>query len=157
MTTHAAPAGRRIPSIVSTLNPLVRRLLRLGMPMGQNALLTVRGRKSGQLRSFPVTLTETVGHRYVFSAFGEVNWVHNLRASGEATVKQGRREDAVVAVELAPEVAAPIMEAGFKPFLKIKGFGSLVGGWYGLTAESSSADYLAAARGHACFELLPAH
>ena len=52
MTTDAARKPRRIPSIVNTLNPLVRRLLGAGMPMGQNALLTVRGRTSGQLRSF---------------------------------------------------------------------------------------------------------
>ncbi|TAL05614.1 MAG: deazaflavin-dependent nitroreductase, partial [Chloroflexota bacterium] len=35
------------PAFVRASNPLTRRMLRLGMPMGPNVLLTVRGRTSG--------------------------------------------------------------------------------------------------------------
>jgi deazaflavin-dependent oxidoreductase (nitroreductase family) len=119
----------RIPWIVQALSPLVLRLLGAGMPMGQNALLTVRGRKSGKPRTFPITLLEAAGHRYVFAAFGDVNWVHNLRAAGKATITQGRHKDAVIAVELTPEEAAPIMRAAFAPALGIPMFGSMIGSW----------------------------
>jgi deazaflavin-dependent oxidoreductase (nitroreductase family) len=156
MTTDAAPPTRRIPSIVQTLNPLVRRLLRTGMPMGPNALLTVSGRTSGLPRTFPVTLLETGGERYVFSAFGEVNWVHNLRAAGRATLKRGRRSEEVVAVELPYDVAAPIMQAALTSVLKVKVLGPMIGGWYGVTAESTPSDYLASAGSHPGFELRPA-
>jgi deazaflavin-dependent oxidoreductase (nitroreductase family) len=156
MTTETAPKTFAIPSIVQTLNPLVRRLLRMGMPMGPNALLTVRGRTSGELRTFPVTLLETGDQRYVFSAFGEVNWVHNLRVAGVATLKHGRRSEPVGAVELTPEAAAPILQATLATVLKVKGFGPMIGGWYGVTAASTDADYLASARLHPGFELLRA-
>ena len=153
MTTDTAPAPRRIPSLVHTLNPLVHRLLRLGMPMGQNALLTVRGRTTGQPRSFPITILEAGGRRYVFAAFGEVNWVRNLRAAGQATIRQGRRDEAIVAIELSPEAAAPIMQTGLEAAIRIKVFGPMVAGWYGITADSTPADYLASARIHPGFEL----
>jgi deazaflavin-dependent oxidoreductase (nitroreductase family) len=156
MTSDSAPKSHPIPSIVQTLNPLVRRLLRIGMPMGPNALLTVRGRTSGALRTFPITLLETGGQRYVFSAFGEVNWVHNLRAVVEATLKHGRRSEPVAAVELTTEVAAPIMQAALAVVLKTPVFGPMVGGWYGVTSKSTAADYLASARIHPGFELRPA-
>ena len=156
MTTETAPKPFAIPSIVQTLNPLVRRLLRIGMPMGPNALLTVRGRTSGELRSFPITLMETGGRRYVFSAFGDVNWVHNLRAAGVATLKRGRRSEPVVAVGLSPDAAAPILQDTFATVLKVKGFGPMIGGWYGVTSESTPADYLASALVHPGFELRPA-
>jgi deazaflavin-dependent oxidoreductase (nitroreductase family) len=156
MTTPAAPRSHKIPPIVHTLSPLVRRLLRIGMPMGQNALLTVRGRTTGEPRSFPVTVLETGGRRYVFAAFGETNWVLNLRAAGVATLRRGRRDEQVVAVELPSDDAAPILQASLAPVLKMKMFGPMIGGWYGITSDSSPADYLIAARNHAAFELRPA-
>ncbi len=153
MTTDASPRSHPIPSFVRVLSPLVRRFLRIGMPMGQNALLTVRGRTSGQLRSFPITVLETGGRRFVFAAFGETNWVRNLRAAGEASLRQGRRDEPVVARELSVDDAAPILQAGLAPTLRIKVFGSMIGGWYGITAASVPADYLNAARQHTGFEL----
>ena len=154
MTTPNAAVGREaVPAIVHRLNPLIQRLLRLGIPMGPNVLLTVRGRKSGELRTFPVAILETEGRQFLFSPFGEVSWVHNLRAAGIATIRHGRRRQAVAAVEIAAEMAAPFLEAGLGPFLAAPLFGSMIGGWYGLDRSSSKADYLAAARRHPAFEL----
>jgi deazaflavin-dependent oxidoreductase (nitroreductase family) len=153
MTTDPVAQNDRIPSIVRTLSPLVRRLLRMGMPMGQNALLTVRGRTSGQPRAFPITVLETGGRRYVFAAFGETNWVRNLRAAGEATLRQGGRDQTVVAVELPVAAAAPILQAGLAPTLKTRLFGPMVASWYGITADSLPADYMTADRMHVGFEL----
>jgi deazaflavin-dependent oxidoreductase (nitroreductase family) len=154
MTTNEAVERRhRAPAIVNLLNPLVRRLLRVGMPMGPNTLITIRGRTSGQLRTFPVAILETGGRQFVFSSFGEVNWVRNLRGAGEATIRRGRRDRAVVATELTPEEAGPLLQSALAPMYKVPGVGSLLGQWYGVGRDSSPDDYLEAARRHPGFEL----
>lgn len=88
------------PAFVRLSNPLARALLRLGLPMGPNVLLTVRGRSSGQPRSAPVAVAEYRGRRWVIGAYGEVNWVRNLRAAGEAEIRIRGRDVHVTATEL---------------------------------------------------------
>lgn len=95
------PSRLHVPSFVPVFNPVLRRLLRLGVPLGPNALLTVRGRKSGLMRTSPVAVVRQRGRRWVIGTFGEVNWVRNLRAAGEAVVTTGRRREEVHAVELS--------------------------------------------------------
>lgn len=154
MTTSRSVAGREaVPSIVHRLNPLVHRLLQLGIPMGPNVLITIRGRKSGQPRTLPVSILEADGRQFLFSPFGEVNWVHNLWAAGTATIRRGRRRQEVTAVEMAPDEAARYLEAGLQPVLGAPLFGSMIAGWYGIDRQSTAADYLAAARRHPAFEL----
>jgi deazaflavin-dependent oxidoreductase (nitroreductase family) len=156
MTTPEAATPGAAPSIVHLFNPLVRRMLAIGVPMGPNVLMTVRGRKSGKAYTFPVA-TLAVGEReFLFSPFGEVSWVHNLRAAGEATIRRGRRNRRMTAVELSPEAAATHLEEGMRPVLGMPLFGSMIAGWYGLNRHSTKADYLAAARAHPGFELTPA-
>ena len=150
-TPQTATSG--IPSIVHFFNPLVRRLLALGLPMGPNVLMTVRGRKSGKDYTFPVATLEAGGRQFLFSPFGEVNWVANLRASGEATIRRGRRNRRMRAVELSPGVAAPFLAEGMRPVMGMPMFGSMIAGWYGIDRSSTPEDYLAAARLHPAFEL----
>ncbi len=78
--------------------------------LGVIALLTVRGRKSGQPRTTPVGIVEHDGKRYLIATFGVVNWVHNLRAAREATLTYERRSEAITAVELPPDAAALILK-----------------------------------------------
>src|SRR2546428_5520078 len=57
-------SGRdRAPFIVPLLNPIVRRLMGVGVPLGPNALLSVRGRKTGQLRTTPIAVVDIGGRR----------------------------------------------------------------------------------------------
>src|SRR5260370_42679905 len=93
-------SAARVPKCVEILNPIAQRMLGAGFPMGPNALITIRGRKSGEPRTTPVALIEIGGRRWVSSPFGDVNWVRNLRVAGEATLRVGRREEAGAAVEL---------------------------------------------------------
>ena len=88
------------PAFVRAPNSLVRRLLRLGFPMGPNTLLTVRGRKSGELRTVPVAVTEVDGRRWVIGAYGDVNWIRNLRAAGGGEIVLDGHPTKVRAVEL---------------------------------------------------------
>jgi deazaflavin-dependent oxidoreductase (nitroreductase family) len=153
MTTRQAAAPGGIPSIVHFFNPLVRRLLALGLPMGPNVLMTVRGRKSGKDYTFPVATIEAGGREYLFSPFGEVSWVANLRASGELTLRRGRRHRRMRAVELTPEVAAPYLAEAMRSVIGIPMFGSMIAGWYRIDRGSTSEDFLASARQHPAFEL----
>jgi deazaflavin-dependent oxidoreductase (nitroreductase family) len=152
-TESSMLATPHAPSIVNRLNPLVVAALRLGLPMGPNMLMTVRGRRSGQPRTFPVAVLESDGRRYLFSPFGEVNWVHNLRASETATIGRGRRRQTVLATELPPDAAARYLEAGLRPIMHIPVLGPMIAGWYGIESHSTAADYLAAAHRHPGFEL----
>jgi len=102
---HATPAPLSrspgtAPALVRLPNPLVRRLMRLGVPMGPNTLLTVPGRKSGEPRTVPVAVTEVDGRRWVIGAYGDVHWVRNLRAAGGGVIVLDGRETNVKAREL---------------------------------------------------------
>jgi len=143
------------PTLIRLSNPIARSLLRLGMPMGPNTLLTVRGRRTGEPRTVPVAILRADDREVVFAAFGEVPWVHNLRAAGRATIGTGRRARAVRAVELTPDVAAPFLEAGLRPVMKVPLIGPMIAGWYGIERGSTTADYEVAARLHPAFELTP--
>jgi deazaflavin-dependent oxidoreductase (nitroreductase family) len=90
------------------IGPSVRFLLRhgLGEP---NVLLIVRGRRSGKPRTTPVAMFEFDDRRFVEAAFGQVDSVRNLRASGEAVIRRGRWSQTVRAVELPPEAAGKLM------------------------------------------------
>jgi deazaflavin-dependent oxidoreductase (nitroreductase family) len=96
----APPSGVRAPRFVRSTNRLTSRLLRAGLPMGPNTVLTVRGRTSGVPRSAPVAIMETDGRRYVIGAYGNVQWVRNLRAAGEGTIRVHGQEISVEAREL---------------------------------------------------------
>ena len=84
-------------------------MLGAGVPMGPLALLSVRGRKSGKIYTTPVALVKQYGERWLVAAFGEVSWVHNLRAAGEAQLISGRRAETIGVVELGITDAAPIL------------------------------------------------
>ena len=90
----------RAPWVVRTFDPLLRGLLRRGLPMGPNAILTVRGRKSGEPRSAAVAVLEVGGRRWVLGAYGEVNWVRNLRVAGGGSIRIADRDVPVRAVAL---------------------------------------------------------
>ena len=154
---HAAtPVTLPIPSIVHRLQPLVLAALRVGVPMGPNVLMTVTGRKSGLPRTVPVALLRADGRDVVFSPFGEVAWVHNLRAARRAEIRRGRRRRQVTAVPLSHEEAARYLEIGLGEFMGAPVIGPMVAGWYGITRASTSEDYAAAARRHPAFALADA-
>jgi deazaflavin-dependent oxidoreductase (nitroreductase family) len=98
--TRAISTLNRAPALIRLSNPLSRRLLRLGLPMGPNTLLTVRGRTSGEPRSAAVAVMELGGKRWIIGAYGAVQWVHNLRAAGEADIQLHGKHVHVRATEL---------------------------------------------------------
>ena len=107
----------QVPAFVRFFHPLARRLLDLGIPMGPNTLLTVRGRKSGLPRTTPVAVVEADGRRWVIGAYGDVNWVRNLRAAREGVIRVGGRPQQVRAVEFSTEEAAAFFREVLVPYL----------------------------------------
>jgi deazaflavin-dependent oxidoreductase (nitroreductase family) len=111
-------AELRVPSFVPIFNAVAHRLLRLGPLLGPNALLTVRGRKTGQPRTTPVALLEVDGRRWIAGVWGDVNWVRNLRAAGEGTLTVGRHEERLRAVELNPGEAESFFAGVLGPYVR---------------------------------------
>lgn len=101
----------RVNAFVRINNATTSTLLRLGVNVWSFALLTVRGRKSGKPIETPIAIFVQEGKRYFITPYGVVNWVRNLRAAGgEATLTRSRRTEKIHAIELSPEVAAPIFQ-----------------------------------------------
>jgi len=157
---HPSPQGDKAPSrppfFVSLFNPLARRLLRGGLPMGPNALLTVRGRTSGQDRTTPVAVVSIDGRRWVIATFGDTNWARNLRAAGRATVTINRRAEPVGARELSTTEAETFYRDTLTPFVSgiPLGLGRFMLGSL-LGAAEMFTDPHAAAAHHPVFELRP--
>jgi deazaflavin-dependent oxidoreductase (nitroreductase family) len=99
-TSERLSGATRAPRSVSLFNPILKFLLAAGVPLGPNALITIRGRKSGMPRTTPVAIIQLSGRRWVWAPWGEVNWVRNLRAAGRATITLRRRSEEVRATEL---------------------------------------------------------
>ena len=114
------------PSFVSVSNTVARRLLRLGPLMGPNALLTVRGRKTGIPRTTPVAVVAIAGRRWVVGTFGDVNWVRNLREAGGATVSVGRKSEQVVATELSADERVAFFRDVLAPYARRLPLGAMV-------------------------------
>ena len=99
MSTQVESAARA-PRRVTFFSPVAKFLLAARVPLGFNGLITIRGRTSGLPRTTPLAIIAVAGRRWVWSPWGDVHWVRNLRAAGCATITvRGRRED-VTATEL---------------------------------------------------------
>jgi deazaflavin-dependent oxidoreductase (nitroreductase family) len=136
------------------LNPLVRRLIGVGVPLGPNVLLTVRGRTSGLPRTFPVALLQAGARMLVQSPYGEPNWVHNLRADQRAVLVRGDRRDEVMAVELAPEIAGPLVREALAPFMRRRLTAAFARLFVPLGRDATIDEYVELTRRHPTFELL---
>ena len=120
--------------------------------MGYVGLLTVKGRKTGKTRRNPVGLFAYNGRRYLFSTFGDVNWVRNIRAAKQATVKKGLRSRRVVPVELSLTDVAEILKGAIAPAFQGLG-GKIFGSHFPLKPDAPIADFVEEAKRHPVFEL----
>jgi deazaflavin-dependent oxidoreductase (nitroreductase family) len=86
-------------------------VLRRGLKVGSQSLLTAPGRRSGAPRSTPISVVTLGGERYIVSAFAEADWVKNVRAAGEGSLTRGRQSEAVRLVELPAAERGPVLRA----------------------------------------------
>jgi deazaflavin-dependent oxidoreductase (nitroreductase family) len=122
VTAHA-PGAASVPWSVALFSPILNLMLRAGVPLGLNRLITIRGRKTGLPRTTGLAVVEVSGKRWVWAPWGEVNWVRNLRAAGRATITfRGRSED-VRAIELDPAQRVAFFRDTLAPLARSIPFG----------------------------------
>jgi deazaflavin-dependent oxidoreductase (nitroreductase family) len=105
MTTGA------LPGWLKPLNRLMIALTHAGLALGPMRVLTVRGRKSGKMRSTPVSTLTVDGQRYIVGGLAEADWVKNAQAAGWGLLARGRKKERVRLIELPVEERAPILRA----------------------------------------------
>ena len=76
----------KLPRWLKPANRAIVALQRLGLAIGTMRLLSVPGRKSGQLRTTPVSPLTVDGRRYIVAGLEEADWVKNARAAGWGSV-----------------------------------------------------------------------
>jgi deazaflavin-dependent oxidoreductase (nitroreductase family) len=86
-------------------------ILRRGLAVGSQYLLTVPGRTSGAPRSTPISVVTLDGERYLVSAFAEADWVKNVRAAGTGSLTRGKHVEVVRLVELPVSEREPVLRA----------------------------------------------
>jgi len=138
------------PRGINLFNAIAKPLLAAGVPMGPNGILTVRGRTSGVPRTTPLAFVNVDGRRWVWSPWGEVHWVRNLRAAGQATIEVRRRTEEVTATELTPTERVAFFRDVLRPLAE-----SMRGGmWFVRTFDGVDlTDPVAAAKDRPAFEL----
>ncbi len=148
-TSVHTPPPRWVFSIV---NPIARFLLGAGVPLGYNGLVTIRGRTSGLPRTTPLAIIEVLGRRWVWSPWGDSQWVRNLRAAGRATITVRRNTSEVRATELDPAERVAFFRDVLGPAVRDIPFGT----WFVRVAEGVDLNRPAdAAEGRRVFELHP--
>jgi deazaflavin-dependent oxidoreductase (nitroreductase family) len=138
------------PRGINLFNAIAKPLLAAGIPMGFNGLLTVRGRTSGVPRRTPLAVIEVDGRRWVWSPWGEVHWVRNLRAAGRASIEVRRKVQEVTATELSPTERVVFFRDVLRPLAE-----TMRGGmWFIRTFDGVDlTDPAAAAKDRIVFEL----
>jgi len=145
MTTHYRAPGRLTRAV---MNPLVAGLTRLGLPLAGSAVLGVRGRTSGEVRTTPVNPLRLDGRRYLVAARGHTQWVRNLRVAGDAELTVGRRTETVRAVELPDAEKVPVLRA------YLRAWAWEVGAFFdGVDAGADDAELAAIAHRHPVFAI----
>ena len=163
--SKADPRERFVAVLFRAIGPLVRLVVRRGLPAGPNVLLTVRGRVSGRPHSTPVAMWQLGKRHFVQASFGQAGWVRNLRASGQAIVRRGGWSEPVRARELSPEEAGLLMHDALAGFRRLRLLRILLGPTvrppvailhrYRFRVDDALEEYVGEARRHPLFELLP--
>lgn len=140
------------PRWVTMFTPVAKRLLRAGVPLGVNGLITIRGRKTGVERTTPLAIINMDGRRWVWAPWAGSQWVRNLRAAGDATITYRRRSEAVRATELDAKERVAFFRDVLGPLARGIPFGT----WFIRTVDGVDLnDPVDAARDRAVFELHP--
>src|ERR1700733_9778025 len=96
-------------------NEFVGRLTRPGISVYGSRVLYVRGRKSGEWRSNPVSPLTVDGTRYLVAPRGTTQWVRNLRAAdGTGELRIGRRVEPFRATEITDDDKPAVLRAYLK-------------------------------------------
>jgi hypothetical protein len=116
-------------------------LLRGGLRIGTQHVLSVPGRRTGAMRSLPVSLVTLDNVRYIVSGEG-LAWVANARAAGWGTLERAHRTERIELTELPPAERGPVLRAFWHQVPHGRPFIARV---FGLAADATADDFEAAA------------
>jgi len=97
-----------LPRWLEPVNRVIVFLQRLGIAFFSFHLISVPGRRTGRLRTTPVSPFSVDGQRYIVS-IGQTNWVRNARAAGWGILARGRSQQRVRLTELPVPEREPIV------------------------------------------------
>ena len=124
-------------------------LTTLGWGASYRYILTVPGRKTGQLHSTPVDVIEVGGSRWLVAGYGPANWVRNTRAAGEVTLSRSGRSETYKVEEAEADNAIRVLR---HYIAKIR----VTRPYFDATRDSSDEAVAAELQRHAVFRLIPA-
>lgn len=143
-TTRYDPPNRTARAV----NAVFRKLAEAGISVAGTRVLSVRGRKTGEVRSVVVNLLTVDGRDYVVSPRGNTQWARNARAAGTVTLGPHRRSHAVKVTEVDDAAKVRLLRRYLRRwYWEVKGHVN------GLTPESTDAEILAVAPSIPVFEL----
>ncbi|WP_024803574.1 nitroreductase/quinone reductase family protein [Nocardia sp. BMG51109] len=94
---------------VNTINKVIAGLQRIGIVFGPMQMLTVHGRRTGRLLTFPIAVNELDGRRYIVQAFPKAAWVANARAADTVTLTRGRKAATARLIEVPVDERRPLL------------------------------------------------
>ncbi|HEV3114953.1 MAG TPA: nitroreductase family deazaflavin-dependent oxidoreductase [Candidatus Binataceae bacterium] len=122
-------------------------LLRVGIGLGHNYLLEVRGRKTGRMYSAPVDVLDYGGRRFLVCGRGQSQWVRNAQAAGRvALAKGGKRTEFTIST--VPDPEKPVLIKAY-----VERFKLTVQRYFPVAAGSPLADFETIAARYPVFEL----
>jgi deazaflavin-dependent oxidoreductase (nitroreductase family) len=107
---RAMYAGGRGNASARRFSALWSRVHATGLGPRRWVSLEVVGRRSGEVRSFPLGLADVGGEWFAVSMLGECAWTRNVRAAGGEVVLRGRGWGPVRLVEVPEGERAPVLQ-----------------------------------------------
>ena len=101
-------AQPKLPGWVGPMSQIISGLQSLGIAFFSFHLISIPGRRSGQMRTTVVSPFTVDGRRYVLS-FGQLDWVRNARAAGWGVLSRGHRRTKVRLIEIEPPGSGSIV------------------------------------------------
>ncbi len=100
MTTARNVSELRLPWWVQPLNRVLLTLNRVGLPVPMAHVLRYTGRRTGKMRDVVITPFTHAGQQYVIVGIPGSAWTPNMRPSGTAELRHGKRSTAVRLTEV---------------------------------------------------------
>jgi deazaflavin-dependent oxidoreductase (nitroreductase family) len=113
-------------------------------------LLTTKGRKTGRLRTNPVTVVEHDSKRWLVAPYGVVSWVHNARADRRVVVRRRFERRKYTVREVSAQQAGPVLKQYVRIAIAARPY-------FQASKEAPVEDFVAEADRHPVFELVPTH
>lgn len=150
MSSDSKTNDFRPPNLVEAgFNRVMGVLAGLGIGPSFIYLLQVRGRKSGRIFSTPVNLMEIGGRQILVAPRGRTQWVRNVEAAGEITLKRGSKRLRFGLQPIAEEQKPPIL----KEYLDR--YASAVAKFFPVKPGSPAEAFRPIAANYPVFDLLP--